>query len=246
MTATAARTPSHPRPSPRRPRRRRATSTRWRQPPRNSAPPCRRSAARWTARRDLRDRRRRGRPDGRPGPCLERVRGPDRRRGGPDFRHRGPDQPAGAQRHDRGGPRRRRGPRLRGGRRRGEGAGGADRQGHRPRSRARLPGSRSPPGTRCRRSGRSPRGSARSTAWRPRSPRPWSSRARPPRRSSATSPRRPRAPAAVTGHMAGVAEASHATEATAARVRMQPPQLSAQSEHLTAEVGRFLAGVRAA
>ena len=41
------------------------------------------------------------------------------------------DLAAGAQRHDRGGPRRRRRPRLRGGRRRGEVAGAADRQGDR-------------------------------------------------------------------------------------------------------------------
>ena len=62
-------------------------------------------------------------------PC--RCGAEDRRRGRADPQHRGPDQPAGAQRHDRGGARRRGGPRLCGGRVRGEVARGADRQGDR-------------------------------------------------------------------------------------------------------------------
>ena len=63
------------------------------------------------------------------GPC--RGGAEDRRRGQADQRHRRADQPAGAQRHHRGGARGRSRPRLRGGRLGGEVARGADRQGHR-------------------------------------------------------------------------------------------------------------------
>ena len=56
---------------------------------------------------------------------------PDRRRRQADHRDRRADQPAGAQRHHRSRARRRIRPRLCGGRQRGQGAGGADRQGHR-------------------------------------------------------------------------------------------------------------------
>ncbi len=55
-------------------------------------------------------RRRSGRPGERhqqQGAGLGRRRKEDRRSGQPDQRHRRPDQPAGAQRHHRGGPRRR-------------------------------------------------------------------------------------------------------------------------------------------
>ena len=52
--------------------------------------------------------------------------------------------------------------------------------------------------------------------------------------------------AAVTGHIAGVAVASSATEAAAGEVLAAAAALSAQSAHLTAEVDRFLDSVRAA
>ena len=62
---------------------------------------------------------------------LSKAAAPHRRRRRTDQHHRRPDQPAGAQRHHRGGARRRGRPRLCGGRLRGEGAGRADREGHR-------------------------------------------------------------------------------------------------------------------
>ncbi|KZC02960.1 hypothetical protein AU375_00801 [Methylobacterium radiotolerans] len=52
--------------------------------------------------------------------------------------------------------------------------------------------------------------------------------------------------AAVTGHVAGVAAASGATEAAAGEVLGAAAALSTQAAQLTAEVGRFLDGVRAA
>lgn len=64
---------------------------------------------------------------------IQALAGSEEDRGGlrPHRRHRRPDQPAGAQRHDRGGARRGRRPRLRSGRRRGEIAVRSDRQVHR-------------------------------------------------------------------------------------------------------------------
>ena len=115
---------------------------------------------------------------------------PDHRR---DRRDRLPDQPAGAERRRRGGPRRRRRPRLRGGRlrsarpgpalgRRGQGDQGPDLGLDRPGRAGRQPGRRDRRGAGAdRRPGR-----ARSTAWSPRSPaRP---RSRPPACSRSTPP----------------------------------------------------------
>ncbi|XYD11379.1 methyl-accepting chemotaxis protein [Methylobacterium sp. NMS12] len=51
---------------------------------------------------------------------------------------------------------------------------------------------------------------------------------------------------AVTGNIAGVAQASEETGAAAGQVLSAASELSRQSEHLGAEVGRFLATVRAA
>ncbi len=50
----------------------------------------------------------------------------------------------------------------------------------------------------------------------------------------------------VTANIAGVAQASEETGAAAAQVLASASELSRQSEHLNAEVNRFLAGVRAA
>jgi methyl-accepting chemotaxis protein len=50
----------------------------------------------------------------------------------------------------------------------------------------------------------------------------------------------------VTGNIAGVASAAKDTGAAASQVLGAAWELSRQSEHLTAEVGRFLATVRAA
>lgn len=50
----------------------------------------------------------------------------------------------------------------------------------------------------------------------------------------------------VTGNMAGVARASEETGAAASQVLMAACEMSRQSEHLSAEVARFLATVRAA
>ncbi|KTS09623.1 chemotaxis protein, partial [Methylobacterium radiotolerans] len=50
----------------------------------------------------------------------------------------------------------------------------------------------------------------------------------------------------VTGNIAGVAQASEETGAAAGQVLSAASELSRQSEHLRAEVARFLATVRAA
>ncbi len=50
----------------------------------------------------------------------------------------------------------------------------------------------------------------------------------------------------VTGTIAGVAQASEETGAAASQVLSAASELSRQSEHLNAEVTRFLATVRAA
>ncbi|SFF26782.1 methyl-accepting chemotaxis protein, partial [Methylobacterium sp. 13MFTsu3.1M2] len=50
----------------------------------------------------------------------------------------------------------------------------------------------------------------------------------------------------VTGNIAGVAQASEETGAAASQVLSAASELSRQSEHLGAEVARFLATVRAA
>ena len=51
---------------------------------------------------------------------------------------------------------------------------------------------------------------------------------------------------AVTSNIAGVAGAAEETGAAAAQVLGAASELSRQSEHLNAEVGRFLATIRAA
>jgi hypothetical protein len=51
---------------------------------------------------------------------------------------------------------------------------------------------------------------------------------------------------AVTSNIAGVARASEETGAAAAQVLSSASELSRQSEHLSAEVARFLGTVRAA
>ena len=51
---------------------------------------------------------------------------------------------------------------------------------------------------------------------------------------------------AVTGNIGGVVRAAEETGAAASQVLGAASYLSRQSEHLTAEVGRFLATVRAA
>ena len=80
-----------------------------------------------------RRQRRRARPSAptRPGAGPGRGGAEDRRGGEADQRHRRPDQPAGAQRHHRGGARRRGRQGLRRGRVRGEEPGQPDRQGDR-------------------------------------------------------------------------------------------------------------------
>ncbi len=50
----------------------------------------------------------------------------------------------------------------------------------------------------------------------------------------------------MTGNIAGVAQASEETGAAAGQVLSAASELSRQSEHLRAEVARFLATVRAA
>ena len=51
---------------------------------------------------------------------------------------------------------------------------------------------------------------------------------------------------AVTGNISGVARASEETGAAATQVLASASELSRQSEHLSAEVSRFLSSVRAA
>ena len=108
--------------------------------------------------------------------------------------HRRADQPAGAQRHDRGRPGRRGGQGLRRRRQRGEGAGPGDGEGHR----GHRPPRRGHPGRHLR-GGRAPsagsaRSSARSTTTSSPSPARSRSRRRRRRRCRARSPRPRRAP----------------------------------------------------
>ena len=119
---------------------------------------------------------------------------PHRRRGEADHRDRRADQPAGAQRHHRGGARRRGRPRLCGGRLGGEAARLADREGDRRDRHADRRHADRDRRSRSRRSRRSAAPSAASRRSPRRSRRRWRSRAPPPRRSPATSARPPRAP----------------------------------------------------
>ena len=142
-----------------------------------------------------------GRRGRRSGPHHQRPRQrtveggrPHRRRRRTDQHHCGPDQPAGAQCHHRGGARRRGRPRLRGRRVRGEGAGRADREGDR---RDRPADHRYPGRDAGVRSTPSRKSAAPSKGCR-RFPRPlrqrWKSRARRRRKSPATCSRPRRAP----------------------------------------------------
>ena len=101
---------------------------------------------------------------------LARRRAEDRRRRQADPRHRRADQSAGAQRHHRGGARRRGRPRLRGGRLRGEVARGADREGDRGDRQPDLRRCRARPPARSTRSAASPAACRRSSTTPPRSP----------------------------------------------------------------------------
>ena len=141
------------------------------------------------------DRRRRPGPrHQRPGQRIVEGGEPHRRRRRAHQHHRRPDQSAGAQRHHRGGARRRSRPRLCRRGVGGEGAGGADGQGHR----RDQPADRRHPGrdpgvgrTRSRKSAAPSNGCRRS----PRRSRPPSkSRARRRRKFPATCSRRPGAP----------------------------------------------------
>ena len=103
-----------------------ATSPR---PPTSWPPRSTRSTARWRSRTPSPSKAvERGRPHQRGGQGTGRGGGAHRRRDQADHRHRRADQSAGAQRHHRGGARRRGRPRLCGGRRRGQGAGRPDRR----------------------------------------------------------------------------------------------------------------------
>ena len=172
---------------------------------------------------------------------------PHRRRGQADHGDRRADQPAGAQRHDRGGARRRGRPRLRGGGLRGEGAGGADRQGDRGdpapdrRHADRDRRSRSPPSRRsAARSGASPRSpptiaaavEEQGAATQEIARNVRRGRARAPRRSPATSP------------------TSTAAPAKPARLRRRSfarrSRCRSESSQLKLEVDKFLSTVRAA
>ena len=188
----------------------------------------------------------RGRPDRCSGAELSQAAARDRRRGRPDLQHRQPDQPAGAQRHDRGGARRRGGPRLRGRRHRGQGAGRPDREGNR--------GDRQPdrpdPGRRPARPStaigtiagriREINGVAASIA------------AAVEQQGAATQEivrnvaQASTGTTEVTSNIAGVAQASEETGAAANEVLSAASELSRQSEHLGSEVDRFLRTVRAA
>ena len=147
------------------------------------------------ARRDrgsARDRRRDRR--------SRRRRAEDRRRRQADPQHRRPDQSARAQRHHRGGARRRGRPRLCRRRVGSEIAGGADRQGDRGHRQPHPRRCRTRPPARSRRSATSPRACRRSTST-PRRSRPRSkSRTRRPARSRTTSP----SAAQGTSHVVGV------------------------------------------
>ena len=189
----------------------------------------------------------------RPGPCHQRPRQriveggePHRRRRRTDQHHRRPDQSAGAQRHHRGGARRRGRPRLRGRGVRSEGAGRADRQGHRRDRPAdhRHPGRDAGVGdTRSRRSAAPSKGCRRSP--RPSRPR-WKSRARRPRKSPATCSRRPRAPSRFPPTSPTCSAAPAKPARPPRRCSRRRRSLSGDTNRLKLEVGKFLDSVRAA
>ena len=146
---------------------------------------------------DCGGRRPPGRADRRPHRQAVACRAGDRRRRQADHGDCRADQSAGAERHHRGGPRRRRRPRLCGGRLRGQVARQPDREGDRRNLQSHLGHAGRDTGNRSRRSRRSAAPSARS----PTSPRRLrarsSSRARRPRKSRAasrTSRKAPRKP----------------------------------------------------
>ena len=106
------------------------------------------------------------------------LRAGDRRGGRSHPQDRRADQFVGAQRHDRGGARRRIRPRLCGGRSRGQIAGGADREGHRANRGADLGGSELPPAPPSKPFAAIPRACRKSTTIRRRSPPRSTSRTR--------------------------------------------------------------------
>ncbi len=185
--------------------------------------------------------RRHGRPRAGSGPGRQ----PHRRRGGADLADRRPDQPLGAQRHHRGGARRRGGARLRGGGREVKELAAQTARATEEISTqiGRIQGSTDQAvgaiggiGTRIREisgvaaqiaaaveeQGAATQEIVRNVA----------------QASTGTSE--------VTVNIAGVAGAAEETGAAAAQVLASASELSRQSEHLSAEVQRFLATVRAA
>ena len=169
-----------------------------------------------------------------------RVLGRDRQRGQGHHEHRGADEPAGAERDDRGGAGRRGGQGLRGRRERGQGAGAGDGEGdrgHRP------PGAGDP--GRHHRRGRGDRGDLeRSSAqisdrqttiasrrWRSRRPRPARCRGR--------CRRPPTAPTEIATNITGVSTAAESTTQALAQTRTAVDELSRMAADLRTSVGRF-------
>ena len=181
---------------------------------------------------------RRGDHDG-DGGQAGRVLGRDRQRGQGDHPHRRADQPAGAERHHRGGPGRRGRQGLRRRRQRGQGAGAGDGEGHRGH---RPPGA-GDPGRHHRRGGRDrgdlQRSSRRSPTGRPPSPARW--RSRPPRRTRCRGRCR-RPPAArreIASNITGVSTAAESTTQALTQTRTAVDELSRMAADLRTTVGRF-------
>ena len=182
----------------------------------------------------------------RPRQRVVEGRSPHRRRRGTDQHHRGTDQSAGAQRHHRGGARRRSRPRLCGRGVRSEGAGRADRQGHRRDQPADIGHPGRDPGlgrTPSRKSAAPSRGCRRYP--RP-SPRRWKSRAPRRRRFPATCSRPPRAPSRSPPTSPTCSAAPARPVRPPRRCCRRRSRCPGDSNRLKLEVGKFLSSVRAA
>ena len=149
------------------------------------------------------------------------------------------DQPAGAERHDRGGPGRRGRQGLRRRRQRGQGAGAGDGEGdrgHRP------PGA-GHPGRHHRRGGRDrgdlERSSRRSPTGRPPSPARWRSRPRRPTRCPGRCRRPPSGTGEIATNITGVSTAADSTTQALTQTRTAVDELSRMAADLRTTVGQF-------
>ena len=171
---------------------------------------------------------------------------PHRRRGQADHRDRRADQPAGAQRHHRGGARRRGRQGLRGGRPRGQGAGRADRQGDRARSARRSPACRPRRRNRSRRSRRSAAPSRRISEIATTIAAAVEEQGAATQEIARNVEQAAQGTAQVATNIADVNRGADETGTASAQVLLSAQSLSGESRKLEAEVKNFLDTVRAA